>query len=300
MSSDRPTRELSNSPSMLGLFGRAGLAMIPGASRLPFVPGGGSREIPPLTLALNDVAVDRERLAAYDRVCGFSLADTLPPTYPHMVAFPLHLALMTDGSFPFGAIGLVHIENSITVRRPIRTEERLSIRVWATSLESHPRGRQFTIRTEATVGDELVWEESSTNLKRGGGSDEAQRGEKSSNGREELPTVATWRLGGDLGRRYGSVSGDLNPIHVHSLSARLFGFPTAIAHGMWTKARCLAALESRLPDSYTVEAAFKRPILLPATVAFGERGSVGDAGGLRFGVRDARKGTPHLQGRVTA
>jgi acyl dehydratase len=328
MSSDRPTRELSNSPSMLGLFGRAGLAMIPGASRLPFVPGGGSREIPPLTLALNDVSVDRERLAAYDRVCGFSLADALPPTYPHMLAFPLHLALMTDGSFPFGAIGLVHIENSITVRRPIRTDERLSIRVWATSLESHPRGRQFTIRTEAAVGDEVVWEESSTNLKRGAGSGEAerdggsgeaergggsgeaergggsggaqQRGDRSSNGREELPTVATWRLPGDLGRRYGSVSGDLNPIHVHSLSARLFGFPTAIAHGMWTKARCLAALESRLPEAYTVEAAFKRPILLPATVAFGERGSVADADGLRFGVRDARKGTPHLQGRVTA
>ncbi|HWE31853.1 MAG TPA: MaoC/PaaZ C-terminal domain-containing protein [Solirubrobacteraceae bacterium] len=299
MSSDQSTRELAQSPSMLGLFGRAGLAMIPGASRLPFLPGG-SRDIPPLTLALSEVSVDRERLAAYDRVCGFSLGDTLPPTYPHMLAFPLHLALMTDGSFPFGAIGLVHIENSITVRRPIGTGEPLSIRVWATALEPHPRGRQFTIRTEATVGDELVWDESSTNLKRGGGSSEGQRGERSSDGREELPTTATWRLGGDLGRRYGSVSGDLNPIHVHALSARLFGFPTAIAHGMWTKARCLAALESRLPDRYTVEVAFKRPILLPATVAFGEAGSVSEPDGLRFGVRDARKGTPHLQGRVTA
>jgi hypothetical protein len=299
MSSERSTRELAQSPSMLGLFGRAGLAMIPGASRLPFVAGGGSHEIPPLTLALNDVTVDRERLAAYDRVCGFSLGDALPPTYPHMLAFPLHLALMTDGSFPFGAIGLVHIENSITARRPILADELLSIRVWATALEPHPRGRQFTIRTDVSVGDEVVWEEASTNLKRGGGSSAKEVGERASNGREELPTTATWRLPGDLGRRYGAVSGDLNPIHVHPLSARLFGFPTAIAHGMWTKARCLAALESQLPDAYTVEVAFKRPILLPASVAFGETGSVSEPDGLRFSVRDARKGTPHLQGRVT-
>jgi acyl dehydratase len=299
MSSEQSTRELAHSPSMLGLFGRAGLAMIPGASRLPFVPGGGSPDVPPLTFALNDIAVDRDRLAAYDRVCGFSLGDTLPPTYPHMLAFPLHLALMTDGSFPFGAIGLVHIENSITARRPILADELLSIRVWATALEPHPRGRQFTIRTEVSVGDEVVWDEASTNLKRGGGSGAAERGERSSSGREELSTTATWRLPGDLGRRYGAVSGDLNPIHVHPLTARLFGFPTAIAHGMWTKARCLAALESQLLDAYTVEASFKRPILLPATVAFGETGSVTEPGGLRFGVWDASKGTPHLQGHVT-
>src|SRR5882757_4599113 len=136
-----PTRELSGSPSMLGLFARAGAAMIPGASRLPFVAGGGGgRTIPSLTLELADVAVDRDRLAQYDRVCGFSLRDTLPPTYPHMLAFPLHLALMTDGSFPFAAIGLVHIANRITQHRPIGGDERLSLRVWATQLEAHPRG----------------------------------------------------------------------------------------------------------------------------------------------------------------
>jgi acyl dehydratase len=302
---EMPTNELRSSPSMLGLFGRAGLAMVPGASRLPFVAGG-HREIPQLTLALNDVHVDRDRLAAYDRVCGFSLGDTLPATYPHMLAFPLHLALMTDGRFPFGAIGLVHIANEITQHRPIRADETLSIRVWATQLEPHPRGRQFTIRTSVSAGDGLVWESASTNLKRGAGGSAGDDGEGEQRGRptgpevdiSELPATATWKLPGDLGRRYGSVSGDLNPIHVHPLTARLFGFPTAIAHGMWTKARCLAALESRLPDAYSVQVAFKKPILLPATVEFCERGSVAE--GLEFAVRDARKGTPHLAGRVSA
>jgi acyl dehydratase len=281
---------------MLGQFGRAAVAMIPGASRLPFVAGG-SRDIPALTLALSDVQVDSDRLASYDRVCGFSLRDTLPATYPHMLAFPLHLALMTDGSFPFGAIGLVHIANAISQRRPIHVSEAMSIRVWATQLEPHPRGRQFSIRTEVSVADEVVWEEVSTNLKRGSGTDSGDRERgKAADPADDLPTAATWRLPGDLGRRYGSVSGDLNPIHIHPLSARLFGFPTAIAHGMWTKARCLAALESRLPDAFSVEVAFKRPILLPATVDFGE--AAADSA-IRFGVRDSEKGTPHLTGRVS-
>jgi acyl dehydratase len=293
-------KELRGSPSMLPLFARAGLAVIPGAGKLPWVGGGGG-EVPDQTLARTDVAVDPDRLAAYDRVCGFDLSDTLPPTYPHMLAFPMHLALITDGRFPLAAMGLVHIANSITMHRSLRASERLSLRVWATPLEPHPRGRQFTVRTEVRVGEELVWEESSTNLSRGkGAAHDGAAGTPPPElpSGEDLPATATWRCPGDLGRRYGSVSGDLNPIHVHPLSARLFGFPSAIVHGMWTKARCLAALGSQLPTAYTVQVAFRKPILLPATVAFAETATSG-GGTIAFGVRDAKRGTPHLDGRVT-
>jgi acyl dehydratase len=288
-------RELADAPSMLPMFARAGVAMIPGVSRLPFVGGGGG-DVPDLTLTLTDVETDRARLADYDRVCGFGIGDTLPPTYPHMLAFPLHLALMTDGSFPFPAIGLVHIANRIVQHRPIKASERVSLRVWAAGLEPHPRGTQFSIHSEARIGDELVWEEVSTNLRRGPshGSDDTQA-ENGPPSAIDLPATATWRLRGDLGRRYGSVSGDLNPIHVHPLTARLFGFPSAIAHGMWTKARCLAALGPELPAAFAVEVAFKRPILLPSTVQFAE---AHQAGQIRFGVR-SEENKPHLDGLVT-
>ena len=83
----------------------------------------------------------------------------------------------------------------------------------------------------------------------------------------ELTPSAEWRLGGDLGRRYAAVSGDRNPIHLHALTAKPFGFPRAIAHGMWTKARCLAALEGRLPDAFSVDVRFRKPILLPGRVS---------------------------------
>jgi acyl dehydratase len=288
-------RTLKKPPGMLPLFARAGMAMIPGVSRLPVI-GSGERaqDVPETTLVLEAVSIERERLSAYDRVCGFPLRDQLPSTYPHVLAFPLHLQLMTDPTFPFAALGLVHIENAIVQHRPILASETLAIRVWATPIEEHPRGRQFGLRTQARVGGELVWEETSTILKREQGSGEGQRRPADGHS-EELPVSATWRLPGDLGRRYGSVSGDLNPIHIHSLTARLFGFPTAIAHGMWTKARCLAALGPHLPDRFTVEVSFRRPILLPATVEFSERR---DQDQIRFSVRGAGKHTPHLDGRV--
>ncbi|MFZ0379641.1 MAG: MaoC/PaaZ C-terminal domain-containing protein [Solirubrobacteraceae bacterium] len=288
------TRELTSAPSMLPLFARAGAAMIPGASHLPFV-GGGGRDVPDTTLRLTDVAIDGDRLARYDRVCAFDLRDTVPPTYPHILAFPLQLSLMTDPSFPFPAIGLVHIHNRITQHRPIRASEKLQIDVRATPVEDHPRGKQFSLRSEVRAGEELVWEEVSTNLKRGRGSEGATAPGSDLPSAEELPATATWRLPGDLGRRYGSVSGDLNPIHMHPLSARLFGFPSAIAHGMWTKARCLAALEPRLPDAFSVEVAFKKPILLPGKVEFCEAETPGAIG---FGVRDPRKGSSHLDGQI--
>jgi hypothetical protein len=257
---------------------------------LPLIGGKRGSDVPDTTLRLNEISVRTEELAAYCKVCGFGLGNTLPATYPHILAFPLHLALMTDGSFPFPAIGLVHIQNKITQHRPINDSETLSLRVWATPIEPHPRGRQFSVCTEASVDGEVVWEEISTNLRRGGGSGSG-RGERED--RADPPATATWSLGGDLGRRYASVSGDMNPIHIHPLTARLFGFPSAIAHGMWTKARCLAALQGRLPDAFVVKVSFRKPILLPAKVEFGELDE-------RFQVRDAKKGTTHLDGSLTA
>lgn len=298
-------RVLSSSPIMPILFARAGAAMIPGASRLPLVAGGGG-EIPDLTFVLEDVAADSDRVARYRDVCGFSAAGggaALPATYPHMLAFPLHLALMTDARFPFGAIGLVHILNRIVHHRPIAADERLSLRVRATPLEPHPRGKQFSTLTEVRVGDELVWEEVSTNLRRGRSDDGAGRAAAALDAIDvpdasDLPEAETWELAGDVGRRYGAVSGDLNPIHIHPLTARLFGFPSAIAHGMWTKARCVAVLAPELPDAFTVDVAFRKPILLPATVAFASGDA--DTGALRFGVRGTDdRTTPHLDGQLT-
>ena len=103
------------------------------------------------------------------------------------------------------------------------------------------------------MGDEPVWPGRSTYLRRGGGTARSRRGPS------DPPTgpASLVRVPDDIGRRYAAVSGDRNPIHLHALAAKAFGFPSAIAHGMWLKARALAALEGRLPDAFTVDVAFK-------------------------------------------
>jgi hypothetical protein len=247
-------------------------------------------ELPDRELTREGVTIDRDALAAYDRVCGFRLADTLPATYPHILAFPLAMELMAAGDFPFGVLGLVHIANVIEQLRPLDAAEPLALRVRAEHLAQHARGRTVDIVAEASVDGEVAWRDRSTYLHRESG------GSKGARDGEPPAAQAEWAVPGDTGRRYAAVSGDRNPIHLHSVPARLLGQKGAIAHGMWSKARCLAALESHLPDAYTVEVAFKLPILLPAKVAFS---TWMDDTERRFALHDARSGKPHLEGGIS-
>ena len=279
---------------MLPLYAKAVAPALPGIGLLPGVRRS-SRDLPDLVLEHPDVRVDRDHLASYAQVCGFGLRDALPATYPHVLAFPLHMALMTDGAFPFAPMGIVHVANRIEQHRAVLSSETLDLRVHATDLRPHPKGRQFDIVTEALVDGEQVWRGVSTMLRRGGGSEPAaDRGEQ-----PDPPAGATrWRLPGDLGRSYAGVSGDRNPIHLYGVTAKAFGFPRQIAHGMWSKARCLAALQPRLPDAFEVAVDFKKPVLLPATVAFGAERDA--SGATTFALRDAKKGTLHLVGTTRA
>lgn len=228
--------------------------------------GPRSRELPDTVLS-RELAVDRARLAAYARVCGFAVGDTLPVTYPHVLAFGLQVELMAARSFPLPLPGLVHVRNTITAHRPIDAAEPLRVRVHAERFGVHPKGAQVDLVARVDVGDEPVWRGRSTYLARGAtapGFAPAPR--EAPGGIEAGPPVATWRVDAGTGRRYAGVSGDVNPIHLHPLTARAFGFPRAIAHGMWTAARTLAALQGRLPAAVVVDVAFGRPLLLPSTV----------------------------------
>ncbi len=285
-------RVLDKPPATLPMMLRAALPAVPVLNQVPGVRRSGS-ELPDLVLTRHDVPVDRSHVAAYAEVCGFPLKETLPVTYPHVLAFPLHMAIMTDRSFPFPAIGIVHLENTITQHRSISPDETLQVTARPADLRPHAKGRVFDIEVDVHSAGELVWQSTSTLLRLGGGDRDAATADRTF---EEVPGGgAQWRLPGDLGRRYASVSGDHNPIHLYGLTAKAFGFPRQIAHGMWSKARCLAALDGRLPDAVTVEAAFKKPILLPGTVALGTT-RVGD--GYAFSLTDPRSGAPHLLGRA--
>ena len=295
------TRVVEGSPSALPMMLKAALPALPGVNALPGIRKSGDA-LPDLTLTRHDLAVEADHVAAYAKVCGFPAKDTLPLPYPHLLAFGLHMSIMTDGSFPFPVIGTVHLENAITRHRPIRLGEKLQVTARAQDLRPHAKGKVFDMITTVHAAGEPVWEETSTFLRRVSTSS-TDKGRAADRGRElpeATPTGIVWRLPGDLGRRYAAVSGDHNPIHLYPLTAKALGFPRQIAHGMWSMARCVAMLENRLPDAATVEVAFKKPILLPGPVAFGSRPLTDAEGGpgYAFSLSNPKSGAPHLAGRA--
>lgn len=288
-----PTRTLDSAPATAPLYLKAALPAVPLIGRLPGVRHAHG-DVPDIALVREHITTDGANLAAYADVCGFALRNALPATYPHMAAFGLQMALMTDTSFPFAPMGLVHLTNSITQHFPIEITDEYALTVQAENLRPHPRGRLVDLVSRASVDGTVAWEETSSYLARGR-RDDSVTVESALTGVEAPGGSTRWRLRGDLGRRYGAVSGDRNPIHLYALSAKAFGFRRQIAHGMWTKARCLAAVESRLPDAYRVDVEFKKPILLPGSVTFASA----FADTVTFGVTSKDQTVTHLIGRVT-
>ena len=278
---------------MVGTLLKAALPSIPVVNQLPGVRKTGGD--PSSLHEVRTATVDRDQVRAYAGVCGFPDKDTAPLTFPHVLAFPLHMAVMTSPQFPFPAIGTVHVANTITQHRPVGIGESLQIEVHASPLRPHRKGSLVDFVATATADGDTVWESTSTYLRRGRVSTSSTDEGGPTGGLTVVTGRVSWRLGGDVGRRYAAVSGDHNPIHLYPLTAKAFGFPRQIAHGMWSLARCVAALENRLPDAVTVTAEFKKPILLPSTVAFGQDPS---GAGIAFALTSPKDGAPHLVGRA--
>ncbi|WP_318213915.1 MaoC/PaaZ C-terminal domain-containing protein [Streptomyces sp. SCL15-6] len=279
MADDRP---LAGVPALPPLLAR-------GALLSPLKRPRPDADFPHTRLVVPGLRVDPAPLAAYERVCGFPAgSDTLPPTYPHVLGFPLAMRLMSGRDFPLPLLGLVHTSIGLTRRAPLPATGTYELAVHVQALLPHRRGTEAAVVTELRADGDLVWESRSTYLARhrteGPDAPGAPRREEA-----PLPVRAEWRLAGDLGRRYGAASGDRNPIHLHPLTARLFGFPRAVAHGMWSVARCLA--EHGTPEAVAVRAAFRAPVPLPGTVAYG-------AGDGRFELRGDEGRRLHLSGEV--
>lgn len=232
------------------------------------------RALPDREVAIADVDQSVARLAAYDRVCGFGLREVVPATWLHVQTFPLQMVLLSAADAPFSLAGMVHVTNSMTLLRGVGVGERLDLSVRYGPPRTHRRGVLVDLVGEARVGAELVWRGVSAYLVRGATlPDMLPEGQPDGvHLPTDLPDVsadAVWRLPAGLGRSYAGVSGDVNPIHLSPLTAKAFGFPRTIIHGMWTHARVLAELEPRLPGAYRMDARFTKPVLLPSTVRFG-------------------------------
>lgn len=289
------TKILAGEPGGLSTLLRAALPTLPVINRLPGVRKVAAGDFVGLAYTRAGVEAARPGVEAYAAVCGFARKDAVPLTYPHLLAFPLHMAIMSDQGFPYAALGMVHFENTITAHRAIGVGEVLDVSTTVGPARAHAKGALLDFVTSVTTAGEVAWGSTSTYLRRG----TPPAGEPAAGlAIDDAPSGGmAWRLPADLGRAYAAVSGDANPIHLYPWTAKALGFRRQIAHGMWTLARSVAAIENRLPDAVTVAAAFKKPVFLPGTVEFA---STATETGLTFALTNPKDGSPHLLGRTTS
>jgi acyl dehydratase len=265
------------------------------AGALPFVPRGDT--LPDRTLTVDELTIDPANVAAYANVTGLRFGDAVPLTYPFALTFPTVMSLVTSFDFPFAAMGSVHIENRITQHRPILVTDTVSVQVHAENLREHRRGLLVDIVTDVNVGNETAWHQVTTFLhqQRTSLSDEPKPPPQKQP--KPGPPNAVLRITPGQIRHYASVAGDHNPIHTNPIAAKLFGFPTVIAHGMFTAAAILANIEGQLPDAVKYSVRFAKPVVLPARAGlYVDR--ISD--GWQLTLRNLTKGDPHLTGSVTS
>lgn len=255
--------------------------------------------LPALTSSLLGAATNTRALKRYREVCGFGNSSQLPLTWPHILAFPLHMKLLTDARFPLPLLGLVHLGNSITRYRDIGVGENLDIQVRLGNQQRSRRGIEFDLITEAYSAGRLVWKESSVTLFRQ--PEKSSANNKSGDRPAEAPAFPhslDISVPEPTGRRYASVSGDRNPIHLHALSAKAFGFPRAIAHGMWSLAHSVALLEQQedwKPGAMKVECQFRKPLFLPGKARLNWNSG---ATGMDYQLLNDQGGAPCLSGHI--
>ncbi len=223
-----------------------------------------------------------DRLRDYRQLMGS--AAEVPLAFPQVPVMALHIDLLTQWSFPIRAMGLVHVGTAIEVVREVPADEPWDVRAWVAGGRHVRAGLEFDLRGEVLVDGEVCWRSTAVTLSRhraAAGAEASSVVEPDTTGEWETEQVITAEEG--TGRAFGRVTGDVNPIHLHALPARLFGFRRAIAHGWWTTGRTVAALglDEALPGR-RLDAVFRRPVELPSTPVLCSRPAPG--GGVEFAL----------------
>ncbi len=261
-----------------------------------------AQERPELIAAAQGVVVDPWEVQRYREVCGIGQSPVLPAPYPQVLATPLHGAILADSRFPLPVVGLVHLQNRVEQRRALEVGATLDMMCTVGEWTWDPyRGRRFSLITQVRSDGQLCWESELWALCRAKASElepKPPREPRPPKGPGEPRRVvsALIEVPGDLGRRYAAVCGDYNPIHLHALTAKPFGFKQPIIHGMWTLARCWAPLADLVePSGLTLEVRFRRPIYMPSKILLGIKEA---EEGYEFVCEDPRNRREFLDGFV--
>ena len=199
------------------------------------------RGLATLEAEMKGVAVTQ--LSEYQEICGFGASDVVPVTMPQVIAAPLHMAVITDPSFPVACdgIGSRGQSNQAGSAHWCRRED--GYLCVGRGPTAGAKGCEADMITEIRVN----WRESLGECDhcafdgcRGPWTERVSQPHPD----PEAHIEAEWTMPSDLGRRYGTIAGDRNPIHLWPITAKLFGFKRHIIHGMWLLAHAMAELDT--------------------------------------------------------
>ena len=285
-----PVLEITSPSSTL-----AGLIAVLQASRKR---PGTVESLAPVIYVRPAVTLDTRAIAAYTQVCAGRPEQGVPLLYPQMLTFPLAMAYFASSYCPWPAMGTVHLANRVQQHAPLHASDMLRVEMQTGQLLAHEKGQVFKLEFRVLKGEQRVWEATQTLLRLGVKNPVGPAYASALNNDHPLSLQSSFVADSGIGRRYGRVSGDLNPIHLSALSARIFGFRRAIAHGMWTQARALSAMLPRHTIAQAqVQVEFKTPLFLPARpTLWSTRAIEGDLlHNALFEVRNAKGDKPHLR-----
>ncbi len=256
---------------------------------------GDSSIIPNIVVRKSEFNFSKSKIDYFTDLVGFKKDSTLVPSlYIHLLGFNLQSFLILHKDFPFPAMGMVHISNKVIQHRPFTLNEIDKVEAYFENPKKHNRGVVFTVVSKVfDKNGVVIGENHAEQLKIIG------KGE-SSGIKKQFEALTgksfNWEFESNIGRRFSTISGDINPIHLFPITAKLFGFKRHIAHGMYSCSRALATIDKELSNvnSYEYYTEFKQPIFLPGNGVFTISKKSDQE--LTFELVNAEKNKPHVNG----
>lgn len=234
----------------------------------------------PQRIYTKTLRIDQTHYEKFCKEVAWLESGRIHPLYLQMVSLPLQMQCLLDKQSPFPLLGLIHSGNRVDVLSDYDISEWFEFRVRFSDVTPHVRGWEVHVLLDVLQHGKLVYRATSRYLVKVKAVHVAPYFTTTQNQAEcNIPfksKIAGVCVASDTGRRYAKLSHDYNPIHLTSLSAKVFGFKTAIAHGMWTLSRAISAFEAHREEENTgaanyIDCQFKKPVSLPSSIDISQR-----------------------------
>lgn len=260
-------------------------------------------ETPRRLVVLQDgVELSAARIDDFRRVCCFDgQQGGVPLCFPEISFTPLMAQAIVSPEFPLSPLGVIHVRQTAEQHQLIEPGMRCDARCELSAMRETEKGIESDFLMQLTRSGDVYWSGQATLLSRSKRARSGGRRKKSHDAADvDLDGSVEVRVPGNTGREYARVSGDYNPHHLWSWTARPLGYRRPIAHGMWTFARVLgmALADTDADVSVSADVSLKLPLYMPGTVRFAaESLSTGQASSALH-VFDGQTGAPYLKGHA--